>query len=259
MTSSARVESLAAYRTMLLDRIVDELEARVDIVDPGWDGSRAISQKGFVDAMAAARALPLPEVSDRFAEVVTPARIHVRALCPRCHFPTSVSVELTPELVVDDDGAEIKVKSKTKAIPHVCGQTSLDADPEDDDGPLPVVDGPPPVVSELEAVPDGFWATDDDDRCGEETRDPDADPDAALLVCERILDHDGPHGDREAMASWVYVEWVYVESTPAEEAPEEASEALDGQTDAGLEAPEPEQLTDEKPKRSRKPKKEDQA
>lgn len=115
-----------AVRRAVLDDLVERAdEAATEMEGGPLDGIRVVSLGTLREQVAAALAVDLPPASDKYAEVVTPAMILVNALCPECGLPSGIAVKLTPQLVVDDDGAELKVKAKSKARLHVCGQLPL--------------------------------------------------------------------------------------------------------------------------------------
>ena len=68
---------------------------------------------------------PFPPASDNGAEVATPARVVVWAICPRCGMAGSLAVELTPELRVDSHGGSLHLKAKSKPVSHLCGQLTI--------------------------------------------------------------------------------------------------------------------------------------
>lgn len=68
---------------------------------------------------------PLPPVDVQTAEVKTPATIRVSAVCPRCDVVSTVTMTVRPELVIDDETSQIKLKAKAKPRTHVCGQLEL--------------------------------------------------------------------------------------------------------------------------------------
>jgi hypothetical protein len=98
--------------------------------DPAWHGVFAVTRKD----LAAALMDVLPEASAQVAtiraSVWEPGYIYATAVCPKCHQAVDALMVIRPQLVVGTEG-EIKLKGKTQAIPHVCGQTRLvDVTPE---------------------------------------------------------------------------------------------------------------------------------
>lgn len=115
-------------RQAVVDLLRKRLEAALQDVEGGaWDGIRVVTAKD----LAAALEDPLPPASLNAAEVRTPAWITVAAVCPRCGISSDVSLEVHPELVVDNTGAELRLKAKSRARTHVCGQTRLEDAAED--------------------------------------------------------------------------------------------------------------------------------
>jgi hypothetical protein len=99
-----------------------------------WDGVPVVTRKRLDEAVRAAFGLPVPAPEERAVEVSTPATVMVWAACPRCAIPQVILMSVHPELLVDDDGSELRVKAKAKGVSHTCGQLPLpaaaDADPD---------------------------------------------------------------------------------------------------------------------------------
>jgi hypothetical protein len=116
-----------AVRRAVLQDIVDRAEiAGTDSTELGLaPGGKFLSIGTLREIVTAHLAVDLPPSSDQYAEVSTPARIMVAALCPECGLPANITVNLTSQLTVDDDGSEIAVKSKTKPMAHLCHQLPL--------------------------------------------------------------------------------------------------------------------------------------
>jgi hypothetical protein len=117
----------AVRRAALDDLVARCTEAAVAIEGGPLDGIEVVSLGTLREQVAASLVDKLPAPSERYAEVRTPAHIIVSAVCPQCHIPQVIGVALAPQLVLDDDGAELKVKATTKGATHVCGQLPLDA------------------------------------------------------------------------------------------------------------------------------------
>jgi hypothetical protein len=115
-----------ALRKATLEDIVGRAEIAAQSIEGGpLDGIKVVSLGTLRNLVTEALTVRLPPPSDRFAEVTTPAKITTSALCPECDLPTVITVDLTPQLTVDDDGAEITVKAKTAKKPHVHNQLPL--------------------------------------------------------------------------------------------------------------------------------------
>lgn len=124
----------AAYRDELRRAFTETAKASLAKVEGGpWDGVPVLTEPVLDETIAAVFDLPVPTPSENHAEVVTPATITVAALCPRCDLPTTVLLSVHPQLVVDDDGAEIQIKTKTKARSHICNQQELPVGTSDDE------------------------------------------------------------------------------------------------------------------------------
>lgn len=118
-----------ALRRAVLDDIITRAELVAVTMDSGpLDGLQVISIGHLRDQVSGALMVELPSPSAHHAEVRTPAKIVVSALCPECGLPVEIVVYLSPSLSVDNDGAELSVKAKSKARVHVHGQLSLSAE-----------------------------------------------------------------------------------------------------------------------------------
>jgi hypothetical protein len=102
-------------------------------------GARAIAEvkvltrKDILDAVHVVFEQPIPAPPNDTAEVSTikgKATVVVATECPECHIAHPIILTVTPELLVDSDGKELRIKSKAKGRTHVCGQLPL---PEADD------------------------------------------------------------------------------------------------------------------------------
>lgn len=115
-----------ALRQAVLADVEDRCEQAAMSIEGGeLDGIKVVSLGTLHEQVTAALALDLPPTSDRYAEVSTPASILTSVACPECGIPVDISVKLTGALAVDDDGAEIGVKAKSKKSLHVHGQMTL--------------------------------------------------------------------------------------------------------------------------------------
>ncbi len=121
-TWTTRSRFRAELRTVL-DELVND--ATKDVKGGSWDGVPVVTRKDLDEAIEAAFGLPIPPPDERTAEVSTPAVVLVSAFCPRCSLPATIPVTIGPELRVDADGAEIRLKAKAKARSHTCGQLLL--------------------------------------------------------------------------------------------------------------------------------------
>lgn len=107
-------QTLAVIRERLEDRLVE--------VESGpLEGLKVVSADNIREALEE----PLPKLAIHGAQVQTPARVEVQALCPRCALPSNVSLEVTSELVVNVDGATLRPKVKATKVSHLCGQMPL--------------------------------------------------------------------------------------------------------------------------------------
>jgi hypothetical protein len=144
----------------------------------------------------------MPPTSDHGAEVATPGRVVVFAVCPRCSQSAPIALEVTPELRVDTSAGHLHLKGKSKPVTHVCGQLRADLRTDGQDS-FELED----IIGDVEAIAtDG---ADDLDAPPEGAVDgPDDDSDALVLAdmddgmpglacdwprCRLSAGHSGPH------------------------------------------------------------------
>lgn len=138
-----------AVRRASLHSLVDRCEKAATPIEGGpLDGISVVSIGTLKEQVRDELEERLGPPSEKFAEVTTPATVNVSALCPECDLPVLIVVSLLPTLTVDDGGAELSVKAKSKARVHVHGQLSL---PEEAEGQMTIEDmvGPVPTIEEL--------------------------------------------------------------------------------------------------------------
>lgn len=175
-TTPTRAAMVQAYRGALLSLIEEATHTVDELVKAGEDAAAVavavtgelsaaevvseaignvpvLTRRDVDEAIAAvwSQAIPMPEETS--AEVHTPASIVVWAVCPRCSLAQPIVVTIKPELLVSDEGSELRVKAKAKGRTHICGQL-----------PLPVVaDGQESLgLDEGEPAPDVYDETGDD-------------------------------------------------------------------------------------------------
>ena len=104
-------------------RIVRErLDAQLETVKGGTlDGEEVITKANLAGAFDE----PLPPATDHAADVVTPSRIVVSAICPKCSLPATIALLVSSELRVDSTGSTLRLKGKSKETAHTCGQTTM--------------------------------------------------------------------------------------------------------------------------------------
>lgn len=91
-----------------------------------------LTRRDVDEAIAAVFSQPIPMPEDTTAEVHTPATVIVSAICPRCSISQLIVVTMKPELLVSDEGSEIRIKAKAKGRAHICGQLPLPVNAEAD-------------------------------------------------------------------------------------------------------------------------------
>jgi hypothetical protein len=117
----------ARFRADLLDALEGEIaKVKQDVAAPGeWDGVPVVTAKDLADVFATIFGTELPPPDESSAEVRTPATVLVSAECPRCFIPQTIAMTVGPELRVNADGSELRLRAKAKAVSHVCGQLPL--------------------------------------------------------------------------------------------------------------------------------------
>ena len=66
--------------------------------------------------------------------VRTPADLTVIATCPTCEQTTGIRIAIGAELLVSDEGSELRLKARSKGVAHICaGQRVQHDDAEDGD------------------------------------------------------------------------------------------------------------------------------
>lgn len=149
--AATRAKMLAAYRDGLRDvleestRTVAELQSLVEETardaTEGQPASKVeaaveadllaitdvpvITKRDVDQALNAIFGQPVPMPDETWAEVHTPATIVTSAVCPRCGMAQRILVNLHAELLIGEDGSELRVKPKTKGVAHICGQLPL--------------------------------------------------------------------------------------------------------------------------------------
>jgi hypothetical protein len=130
--ADTRARMLRAYRdglqALIEDATVRPTTASVDedvLTIADLDGVPLVSRKDIDEALHAIFSQPIPAPSETTVEVSTPATVIVSALCPRCGIAQLIGMSVHPELLIDDEGSELRVKAKSKGVSHTCGQLPL--------------------------------------------------------------------------------------------------------------------------------------
>jgi hypothetical protein len=131
--ADTRARMLQAYRDGLLSLIEEATQRPGDVVEDGeltmslgdWDGVPVVTRKRLDEAVRAIFGQRIPAPSETTVEVSTPATVIVSAVCPRCSVEQRSGMSVHPELLIDDEGSELRVKSKSKGVSHTCGQLAL--------------------------------------------------------------------------------------------------------------------------------------
>lgn len=138
--ADTRARMLQAYRDALAALVEDATQQPGDQRDDDgelvmnlgdWDGVPVVTRNRLDEAIRAVFGQPIPAPSETTVEVSTPATVIVSAVCPRCSIAQLISMSVHPELLVSDEGSELRIKAKAKARTHICGQLPL---PAGDDG-----------------------------------------------------------------------------------------------------------------------------
>lgn len=109
-------------RYALRDHYREELTEAATKVEGGpWDGRMVVDLDRIREILDGR----IPPSSDHGAEVRTPGKVVVTAVCPQCGETAEVSLGIATVLHVEEDAAALQLKGKSKKASHVCGQTSL--------------------------------------------------------------------------------------------------------------------------------------
>jgi hypothetical protein len=111
-----RQEAIRILRERL-ERVLQPVEE-----DEVWHGVNVVTAKD----LEAAVALDLPPASIFSASVRTPAFVYVSAVCPVCGIVSEIDVEISAKLEVEGTGRKLKLRAKSTAKPHQCGQLRVD-------------------------------------------------------------------------------------------------------------------------------------
>jgi hypothetical protein len=120
----------------LLSGLEEALQARFQTVESGpMEGVNVLTNADFERAWAGfLDGWEMPEVTDHAAEVTTPARVVVAAVCPHCHLTTDATVRLSVKLEETSTYSRVKVIGRTDPVDHRCGQMAMrDVTPGDPD------------------------------------------------------------------------------------------------------------------------------
>lgn len=101
-----------------------ELSA-AEVVSEAIGNVPVLTRRDVDEAIAAVWSQPIPMPEETAAEVHTPSSVLVWAICPRCSLAQAILVTIKPELLVSDEGSELRVKAKAKGRTHICGQLPL--------------------------------------------------------------------------------------------------------------------------------------
>ena len=139
--AETRALMLSAYHKSLVALIEDATQRPGDVADGengellmtlgDWDGVPVVTRKRLDEAIRAVFGQAIPAPSETTVEVSTPATVYLSTACPECGLARVIPVSLRGQLTVDDDGAELAAKAKSKPVPHICGQLALPEPAED--------------------------------------------------------------------------------------------------------------------------------
>ncbi len=141
--TDTRARMIRAYRSGLEALIEDATQRPGDVVDEAtgelamnlgdWDGVPVVTRKRLDEAISAIFGQSIPAPSETTVEVSTPASVLVSAICPRCDTAQLILMSVHPELLIDDEGSELRVKAKSKGVSHTCGQLPLSVVDDEDE------------------------------------------------------------------------------------------------------------------------------
>lgn len=118
------------YRAAVWDSI--ESAVQTQTLAGGDRDGEAVAFVTVADLARIKEEIEVPRPTANYGEVRAPASITVEAPCPQCGIASPILVRLLPHLSVDPDGADLSVKAKGKARPHLCGQLVMEVGPEVD-------------------------------------------------------------------------------------------------------------------------------
>lgn len=111
-------------RIAAVQAIQEAIMESMEVMPSGpQEGLRFVTENSLVDAFMHT---PLPPLREYVAEVATNGTVYVTAKCPRCNESAPIRLEIGVVLTQDDDGATLKLKGRSKAVTHLCGQMYLD-------------------------------------------------------------------------------------------------------------------------------------
>jgi hypothetical protein len=115
-----------ALVTATLDTLVAKANEAAQTIEGGaLDGIAVVSLDRLRGLAIDVGMTKLPPPSDRYAEVLTPAEIKVTAPCPECHETVTTTLEVHPQLIVENNVRKIKIKGKAEPVVHMHGQLPL--------------------------------------------------------------------------------------------------------------------------------------
>jgi len=121
-----RQERLRTAREQDRLLVAERLKAEAkEVVGGVWDGRVVIPYERLLDALDAPMEAASEYASELRIDRESGGRIVIWADCPNCGITQPLSAELHPQLVVGGGYAELKVKAKSKARTHTCGQEPL--------------------------------------------------------------------------------------------------------------------------------------
>jgi len=121
------IASRAEYRDLIRTGLDEQIKTISERLAGGnRDGEEIVTIKALAAALDYVFEQPVPAPSVHAAEVLSPAMIFVSPVCPKCGVTdTAIMLNVSSVLTVDSDGSEIKLKGKSKARTHICGQMTL--------------------------------------------------------------------------------------------------------------------------------------
>lgn len=153
--AATRAAMLNAYRDGLRALIEDATE---QVTSGPWEGVPVVTRKALDEAVSAIFGAPIPMPDETWAEVHTPATVVVSLICPECELPTPSLISIRSELLVSDDGKELRPKAKGKGKTHICGQLSLPAETAEGQTSFELAD----IIGEPAEEPEGGEAPADE-------------------------------------------------------------------------------------------------
>lgn len=110
-------------REHLADHLLSAILEHAVTARPEMDGTEVVTVEVINELFQRKH---WPHVTDQAADVRTPAKIVVTAVCPACHQTAAITMTVNPELRVESSSSTLRLHAKAKPGSHTCGQVSAE-------------------------------------------------------------------------------------------------------------------------------------